>query len=128
MLSSICVAITTGMPRWRASRTMRFLRHRNLLRRQFHAEVAARHHHAVGQGQDAGQVVQRLRLLQLGHDPGAAVCDGAGLGHVLRALHEGQAYVIHAALQGEAQILVVLLGQRRDRQHHVWHVHALAVR
>ena len=49
MLSSICVATTTGLPSWRAARTMRFCAQRHLLGRQFHAEVAARHHHRVGQ-------------------------------------------------------------------------------
>jgi len=105
-----------------------FLGQRHFLGRQLHAEVAARHHHRVGQAQDGVEVVQRLRLLQLGHDPGAATGDVARLLDILRALHERQADVVGAVLQRERQILAVLLGQRRDRQHHVRHVDPLAVR
>ncbi len=127
MLSSICVATTTGRPCCRAARTMRFCASGtssggSSTPRSPRATITA-----VGQRQDAVQVVQRLRLLQLGHDPGPAVGDGARLRHVLRPLHEGQADVVHAVVQGEAQVLVVLLRQRGYRQHHVRHVDALAV-
>ena len=49
------------------------------------------------------------------------------LGDVLRPLHEGQPDVVGAMLQREGEVVAVLRGQRRDRQHHVRHVDALAV-
>ena len=44
------------------------------------------------------------------------------------ALHEGQRQPVDAQLADELEIVAVLVGQRRQRQHHVGHVHALAVR
>ena len=51
----------------------RLLDHRYPLGRQLHPEVAAGHHHAVAGGQDLVELLDRLRLLQLGDQrhPGA---------------------------------------------------------
>ena len=116
MLSSICVATTTGLPARARSADQALLLQRHLLGRQLHAEVAARHHHAVGERQDRVESLDRLRLFHLGHEPGAAGGDAARLGHVLRALHEGKADLLDAVLQREGEVRAVLLGQRRDRQ------------
>ncbi len=43
-----------------------FLNHRHFLRRHFHAQVAARHHHSIGGLENFFQLLQRLRLFQLG--------------------------------------------------------------
>ena len=70
----------------------------------------------------------RLGLFHLHHDPGAAGRDLLRLGHVLGALDEGEADELDALLEHEGEVGAVLLGQRGDGQHHVRHVHALAVR
>ena len=51
--SSICVAVITGRPRRLHERNDALLRERHFLERQFHAEVAARDHDAVGRAHDA---------------------------------------------------------------------------
>jgi hypothetical protein len=53
MLSSICVATITGLPRASHGPDNSFLRQRHFLGRQFHAQIAARHHGRVGQIQYA---------------------------------------------------------------------------
>jgi hypothetical protein len=101
---------------------------RHLLGGQFHPEVAARHHHRVAERDDCGQRLDRGGLLQLGHDASAALHDVAQLVHVIGALHERQRDPVDAQRQPEVEIAPVLLGQRRDRQQHVGHVDALALR
>ena len=100
---------------------------RHLLGRHFHAQVAARHHHRIGFLDDTLQAVDRRRLLQLGDDPGPSVDDALDLDHVFGTLDEGQRHPVDTQLKAEAQVGVVLLGQRRKRQHHARHVHALAI-
>ena len=43
------------------------LNDRNFFRRHFHAEIAARHHHAVSSFQNFFEMVDGLRLFQLGN-------------------------------------------------------------
>src|SRR5665811_2056088 len=54
------------------------------------ARNLARDHDAVGQLEDLLEVLHGGRLLDLGHDRGAAARELAGLGDVLGALHEGE--------------------------------------
>jgi hypothetical protein len=83
---------------------------------------------ASGELHDGVQILQRLRLLELHHDPGAIADQFLGLHHILRPLHKGQADVVGAVLQREREIVAVLFGQCRDRQHDVRYVDALVVR
>ncbi len=64
------------------------LRQGHFLGRQLHPEIAARHHHRVGQLHDGLEVLQRLRLLQLHHHPGTTADKLLRLCHVLCTLHE----------------------------------------
>ena len=66
--SSIWVATMTGLALRRASSIAALLHQRHLLERQLHAEVAAGHHDAVERVDDLVEVVDRLRLLDLGDD------------------------------------------------------------
>ncbi len=127
MLSSICVATTTGRPSMRAARTMRFCASGtssggSSTPRSPRATITA-----SDSARMASRFSQRLRLLQLGHDPGAAGGDRLRLRHILRPLHEREADVVGAVVEREGEVVAVLRRQRRDRQHHVGHVHALAV-
>jgi hypothetical protein len=56
------------------------------------------------------------------------LASAARLFHVGGALHEGQRQPVDAELADEFEVLAVLFGQRGQRQDHVGHVHALAVR
>ena len=100
----------------------------HVFRRHLDPQIAARHHHGVGQLDDLVQALDRRRLLQLGQDGGAAGHQRARLGHVLGALDKGKSDPIHAQTKAEVEVAAVLLGKRRQRQHHAGHVDALVVR
>ena len=103
------------------------LRARHTLRRQLHTEVAARHHDGVAEADDFIEIVEGLRLFQLGEHPGAALDDFLRLKYVFRTLHERQADIFNAARQGEIHVLAVLLGQGGDGQDDIGDIDALAV-
>ena len=66
MLSSICVAIITGLRCRLHAATICFLGQGDLGNVGLHAQIAAGDHHAVGRRDDLLQVVQGLRLFDLG--------------------------------------------------------------
>ena len=80
----------------------------HLFGRQFHAQVAARHHQRVGLGDDLVQPLDRRGLLQLGDDAGAVADPFAGLDDVLGPLHEGQRDPVGAQRQRRVQVAQVL--------------------
>ncbi len=98
----------------------------DLLHRHLHAEIAARHHDGVGEIDDLLEMIERRRLLDLGHHRGAAARELARLGDVLGALHEGQRDPGDAERQGELDVGAVLLGHGAERQHGVGQADALA--
>ena len=100
---------------------------RHLLGRHLDAEVAARHHDRVRGLDQLREVLERGRLLDLGHQRRAPGDQAPGLGQVLRALDEGQRDPVDPEVEAEAQVGAVLLGERRDRQHDARHVDALVV-
>jgi hypothetical protein len=67
------------------------------------------------------------RLLDLGHDARLAVDQGLGFLDILGALHEGERDPIGAEVERELEVVAVLVGERRDRQHDLGHVDAFAV-
>ena len=105
----------------------RLLGDRHLFRRHFDPEVAARHHHGVGGGDDFLDAVERGGFLHLDEHMRPAADQAARLRDVLRALHEGKRDPLHAEPEREAQVRAVLFGERRDRQHDARQVDALAV-
>jgi hypothetical protein len=100
---------------------------RHFLRRQFNSKVPPGDHDRIGELNDGVQLLERLGFFDLRDDPGPSVRYVACFGHVLRALNKAQTDEIHALVEGKHQVLLVLLGQRRNLQHHVRHVHALPV-
>ena len=88
--SSIWVATTTGLPKRRAMRIIRFCRPGTCLDRHFDAEIAAGDHEGVAELDDLLEPLDGLRLFDLGHDAGAALDDLADIDDVLGALHEAQ--------------------------------------
>ena len=100
---------------------------RHRMDRQFHPQIAPRHHDPVRGVEDRGKGLHRRGLLDLRQDRGAPARKPARLDHVLGALHEGQRQPVDAQFAGEFQIAAVLFRQGGQRQHHVGDVHALAV-
>ena len=95
-----------------------------------HAQIAARHHHAVGHAQNFVEVLDGFRLFQLGNDrrfPSGLRDRGLGRQHVGRGAHEAHADVIDAAFQCESQVHQVFLGQRGDAQFHAGKIDALVL-
>ena len=103
------------------------LDHRHFFRRIFHAEIAARHHHAVRGMDDLTQLAQRCGLLQLRDQRRPAIDDRLRHGDVGHRLNEGQRHEIDADRQGELQVCLVLVGQRFHRQRLAAHGEALLV-
>ena len=96
--------------------------------RQFDAQVTARDHQAVGNLEDLVEHGQGRRLLDLGHDAGAAGNQLSRFGHVVGALHEGQRDPVNADGSCGLEVGTVLFGQGRNGDHGVGQVHALPIR
>jgi hypothetical protein len=102
------------------------LQARNFLDRHFHAEIAAPDHDGVGKVDDVIEMLQRRRLLDLGHDRGAAAGELARLGDVLRTLDEGERDPADAERHGVVNVGAVLLGHGAEGKHGVGKADALA--
>ena len=81
----------------------------------------------VGELHDPVEVLQRLRLLDLCHDAGAALHDLARLGDVIRALDERKRHPVDLGGERRVEVAPVLLGQRAGAEHGVGQADALAV-
>ncbi len=104
------------------------MQRRNVFRRQFHAQIAARHHQRVRQGDNIVQMLDGRRFLDLRQNPRPPSDEFTRFGHILRALHEGQRDPIDPQLQRKGQIVAVFFGQGREIDDGMGHIHALAVR
>ncbi len=103
---------------------------RHLLRRHFDPQVSARDHDPVGGFEDAFQVLNGLRLFELGDDPGLGAHGGHAMPHqpdVFRGAHEGDGDGVHSVADGELQILFVLGGQGRYPHRDARQVDALVL-
>ena len=100
----------------------------HFLDRHFDAEIAARHHDAVGRRDNVIEIGDGGRLLDLGEDGGACADQPAHLVHVVGALHERQRYPIDAELQRVREVDFVLFRQWADGEQRVRHRDALARR
>ena len=106
------------------------LHERHVLERHLDAEVAAGDHDAVEGRDDALEVVDRLRLLDLGDDGHARaelVHDRVDVGDVVGRAHEGQGDHVDAEAHREAEVLAVLVGQRGHADRDAGQVDALVV-
>ena len=129
MLSSICVATTTWFAQLPARHgPPRFCTSRYFLGWKLHPQVAARHHPPSWRARTISSRFSTACgfsiLVMIQARPAVSA---QRLSHVLGPLHERQADIFDAMLQGEGDIGPVLFGKRRDREHHVGHVDALAV-
>ena len=102
---------------------------RHPARGNLNAEVAAGDHHCVGNRDDAGEVVERDRSLDLRHEvrPGAALGQAGAHGFdVFGTPHERQAHEIGLDLDRHVERDGVGFGERLDVTFGARHVHALA--
>ena len=86
---------------------------RHLLQRHLDAEIAAGHHHGVGDLHDLVEARDRLGLLELRHDERAAPRHLPDLGDVLGPLHEGERDPVDPGIEGGLEVRAVLLGHGR---------------
>ena len=102
----------------------------NLFRRNFYAQVAARHHDAVGDLENGVEMLDRLRLFQLGDDPGVETEGGhavAHQAHVFGRAHKRDGDGVDAVLKRELQIPGVLLRQRGCAHQHAGKIDAFVL-
>ena len=102
----------------------------HLLRVDFDAEVAARHHDAVGNLENLVKGRHGLRLLDLGNHPDRRLALAEQLlelHDVRRRAHERERQVVEFLGDAEIEIEQILLGERRRRNRHARQVHPLAV-
>ena len=104
------------------------LRARHPFDRQFDAKIAARHHDGVGDVENVVEMVERLRLFDLGHHRGAAAGDLLGFGDVFGALDERQRDPVDAGIERGFEIGAVLRHQSGKRERRVGQADALARR
>ena len=100
----------------------------NLLRRNFNAQIAARHHDAVGGLQNAVEMLDGLRLFELGDDPGLAAIGRNAIAHqahIFRGAHKRNGDRVHAILERKLEILRILFGQRRNAHRNAGQIDAL---
>ena len=83
----------------------------DLLGTHLHAQVAARHHHAIGDFQNGVEIFNGFGLFELGDHRRVvtgAPDDGLGRDHVGGGAHEADRDVVRTVLECKTQILAVL--------------------
>ncbi len=91
----------------------------NFFRRNFHAQIAASHHDAVGDLQDGFEMLDGLRLFQLGDDPGVAAERRDAIAHqahIFSRAHKGDGDGVDAVIERELEVFGVFL-RERGRAH-----------
>ncbi len=126
--SSICVATITGRPSRRAVSTMRFciggtVSGGNSTPRSPRATITPSHCSMI-----SSKPRDRGGLLDLASSARLPADQPPRLHQVLGPLDEAERDPVGALLARERQIAAVLVGQRRQRQHHVGDVEPLVVR
>ena len=115
MDSSICVAVMTGLRCSDGAADDVLLNGGDFFRRDFHAEVSARDHDAVGGFQNFFEVLNGLWFFELGDDPGVRAESGDALLdelYVVAGADEGDGDGVDSVLYGELQVGLVLFGER----------------
>mmetsp|Transcript_30200 Transcript_30200/g.95293 ORF Transcript_30200/g.95293 Transcript_30200/m.95293 type:complete len:229 (+) Transcript_30200:614-1300(+) len=112
---------------------------RHVRDRHLHAQVPARDHQPVRGLDDLAEPVERLGRLDLGYDErrrrgwvrcvlcvavGDVRSDGVDAGGVA---DEGGGDHVDVVLDAEADVLQVLVGERRQVRHNAWQVHSLTL-
>ena len=85
----------------------------------FHAEIAACHHDAVGNLQNLFEVLDSLRLFELGDDRSIAFGGGDDLfdcADIGGSAHERDRHRIDAGREPEGEVFLVLAGERRQAE------------
>ena len=101
------------------------LHDRHPLERQLHSQISARDHDGVARGEDVGQVLERLRLLDLRDQFDAGRHEPPQILEVVRPPHERQRQVIRPLLHGVRHVLPILVRERRCTDVQTGEVHPL---
>ena len=80
----------------------------HLFGRQFHAQVAARHHHCVGKRNNFLQAFDGGRRFQFGDDRCRSADQGTGFLDIFGSLHERQCNPVGTEFQGQGKVVSVL--------------------
>ncbi len=102
----------------------------HLLRRHLDSEVSARDHDAVGDFQDGVEMLDSLRLFELGDDPYIGlqrIQTAAHMAHVVRGTHERYGDGVYALAYGEDQVFFIFFGQRRNLDRNAGEIDALVL-
>ena len=106
------------------------MQHRNFFHIDFHAQVAARHHDAVGNLEDFVKVIHAHAVFDLGENlhmaaavVGAELADGQ---HVAGTADEGRGDEVNALFNAEDDVAAILFADGRHLQIHIRHGNALA--
>ncbi len=97
------------------------------LERHLDTKVAAGNHEGVAVLDDRRQAFDRLRLLDLGEDAGAAAGELAHFGEIFGALDEGQRHPVDAGVERRFQVGTVLRRQCAEGDGGIGDADALAV-
>jgi len=96
----------------------------------FSGGISTGHHHPVRDLEDRFEILDGLRLFELGDYPGLQTERGDAELHVANVLggaHEGDGDRVHAVLHAELEVRLVLLGQRRHAHRDARQVDALVL-
>ena len=127
--SSIWVAVMTKRPLRRARRMMDFWMRGTFSKRRLDAQVAARHHDAVGDSRGSARccpMPSGFSILAIIDDRPLAQTV-AQLFHIAGIAHEGERHHVHAGIQAEMQVCQVLLRKGGDADLYAREVDALVV-
>ena len=94
------------------------------------AQIAARHHHHIGNGENTGEIVERLMTFDLGdHARLAAPLAQLTLGatDVITIACEGNRQIVNAELGRQSDVFEVFLRERRRRNAAALAIDAFAV-
>ena len=94
---------------------------------EFHAQIAARDHHTIGQFENFAQSLYSLRLFNLGAQGPMPAHQAAGFGQIFGTLDKRQGNPVCPMGDGKGEILAIFFGQGRDRNFRIGHVDALAI-
>ena len=107
-----------------------FLQQRNFFGRHLDAQIAPGDHHAVAEGQDGIDGINRLEFLDFGHHRRSATVAAnqiPDLLHVRGIAHEAEGDPVDLLLQAKGEVTAIFRGESPDGELHIGEVDPLVV-